>query len=191
MRDQATEPPMFRLALKDLSRMLVYEALRAAPTKESIVETPLGPATVVSPARPPIVIPVLRAGLGMLDGAQELVPDAPVAFIGAKRDEATFKPETYLNSLPSDCEGQDLLVVDPMLATGGSAIAACELARGHNVGRIIAVTALAAPEGVEALRSSGLVELLVTAAIDDHLNDNAYIVPGLGDAGDRQFGIFE
>jgi uracil phosphoribosyltransferase len=138
----------------------------------------------------PLLVPVLRAGLGMLDTALELLPEAHTGFVGVKRDEETLLPAAYLDSVPPELDGRPVLVLDPMLATAGSAIHTCRLLRESTAGSITVVCVLSAPEGVEALRDSGLAEAHYTAAIDDHLNEIGYIVPGLGDAGDRQFGTF-
>jgi uracil phosphoribosyltransferase len=136
-----------------------------------------------------VVVPILRAGLGFVGPAQELLPNADIGFIGMARNEETHQPEPYVNKLPESLAGRPVIVLDPMLATGGSLISAVELllARGAPT-PITVVCALAAPEGIAALEAAGLSIHLVTAAIDDHLNEHAFIVPGLGDAGDRQFG---
>lgn len=191
LRAVDTPRPLFRQTLTELSRMLIYEALRDLQTKPITVDTPLAPADGVAIDLPPLLVPVLRAGLGMLNGAIELLPDAHTGFVGAKRDEETFQPTTYLNSVPPDCKGAEALVLDPMLATGGSAVATCELLAKHHIGRVTMIAVLSAPEGIERLADSGTVDRLFTAAVDERLNDLAYIVPGLGDAGDRQFGVFE
>jgi uracil phosphoribosyltransferase len=137
----------------------------------------------------PIVVPVLRAGLGFVHAAQQLLPNADVGFIGISRDEATFQPKPYVNKLPETIADRQCIVLDPMLATGGSLAHACELLieRGAT-GTIIVVCVLAAPEGIAHLESTGLDLAIYTAAVDERLNEHAFIVPGLGDAGDRQFG---
>jgi uracil phosphoribosyltransferase len=153
------------------------------------VRTPLTDAQARRLAVQPIVVPILRAGLGFVHAAQELLPDADVGFIGMSRDEETFKPKPYVNKLPETLEGRPVIVIDPMLATGGSLVATIQLLLERGApSPITAVCALCAPEGIERLKEAGLSLHVVTAAIDDHLNDHAFIVPGLGDAGDRQFG---
>jgi uracil phosphoribosyltransferase len=188
MRDQQTDRATFRQASDELSGMLVYEAARSLPTEEIAVRTPLAATTGVRIVRPPLVVPVLRAGLGMLGPVLRLLPATDTGFIGVSRDEQTLRPQPYMNSVPDDLDGRPVLALDPMLATGGSMLYACELLAERNAGPITAACILAAPEGVERLAASGLVERLVTASIDERLNDRAFIVPGLGDAGDRLFG---
>lgn len=188
LRDQTTGRAVFRQALDDLSMMLVYEATRDLAITGIRVETPLAPADGVTVDEPPLVVPVLRAGLGMMGAAQRLLPFTATGYIGVARNETTLEPEPYMNSVPDDLEGRPVLVLDPMLATGGSLEFTCRILAQHGAGTQTAVCVLASPEGIERLTQSGLVEHLVTAAIDECLNDDAYIVPGLGDAGDRQFG---
>jgi uracil phosphoribosyltransferase len=153
------------------------------------VETPLTTTNGRALTSQPVVVPVLRAGLGFLHAAQELLPNADVGFIGVARDEETFQPKPYVNKLPESLAGRQCIVLDPMLATGGSLAHTCQLLleRGAT-GTIIVVCVLAAPEGIETLRTVGLDLAVYTAAMDERLNDTAFIVPGLGDAGDRQFG---
>ena len=188
LRDERTERASFRLAADELAHMIVYESLRALATEPITVRTPLTETTGVRVARPPLVVPVLRAGLGMLGPVLRLLPGSDTGFIGVARNDATLEPEPYMNSVPDDLDGRDVLVLDPMLATGGSLVFACELLRARNAGTITAACILAAPEGVARLATSGLVDRLCTAAVDDHLDGDAFIVPGLGDAGDRLFG---
>jgi uracil phosphoribosyltransferase len=135
-----------------------------------------------------LLVPVLRAGLGMVDAAQALMPEAQMGFVGLARDEQTHRPTPYMESLPETLEGRPVFVLDPMLATGGSMVHTIRLLTGRGATDVTAICALAAPEGIEALRASGLPVRVVTASIDERLNDSAFIVPGLGDAGDRQFG---
>ncbi len=188
MRDERTDRAVFRQAADELALMLVYEATRTLATEPVTVRTPLTETTGVRVARPPMVVPVLRAGLGMLGPVLRLLPGSDTGFIGVARNESTHEPEPYMNSVPDDLDGRDVLVLDPMLATGGSMIFACEQLAARNPGTLTAVCILAAPEGVERLARTGLVHRLCTASIDDHLDDDAFIVPGLGDAGDRLFG---
>lgn len=188
LRDETTDRAAFRAAMDDLAGILVVEATRSLPVVDVDVTTPLVAARGVRVDPPPLTVPVLRAGLGLLPGVLRLLPDAPTGFIGVARDEDTHEPVPYMDSVPADLGGRPVLVLDPMLATGGSLAFACELLRGRNPGRLTAVCVLAAPEGVARISASGLVDELVMAAIDDHLDERAFIVPGLGDAGDRLFG---
>lgn len=188
LRDQETDRAGFRAAMDDLAGILVYEATRQLRVVAVEVTTPLATATGVQVAEPPIVVPILRAGLGLLAGVLRYLPDVPTGFVGVARNEETLQPEPYMNSVPADLAGRDVLVLDPMLATGGSLTHACSLLRDRNPGRLVCVCVLAAPEGVAALDRSGLADELVVAAVDDHLDERAYIVPGLGDAGDRLYG---
>ena len=188
LRDERTDNTGFRVALKELATMLVYEATRDLPVEPVPVTTPVGPAVGARPANPPLLVPVLRAGLGMAEAALGLLPEAQMGFVGLARDEQTFKPRAYLESLPSSLAGRPVLVLDPMVATGGSLLHCCRLLTERGSDDITVVCVLVAPEGQRALEQSGLPLRLVTAAVDERLNDKAYIVPGLGDAGDRQFG---
>ncbi|WP_045879775.1 uracil phosphoribosyltransferase [Pseudofrankia sp. DC12] len=188
LRDERTPRPAFRAALHDLAMMLVYEAARTLPTEPVAVRTPLAETTGARLAGEPVVVPVLRAGLGMLPAAHAFIPDAVSAFIGLARDEETLQPTVYLESVPTDLSGRPVLLLDPMLATGGSALHALRLLAGHGARGIIVVSVVSAPEGIAALEASGLELRLVTGVVDAGLNDTAYIVPGLGDAGDRLFG---
>jgi len=188
MRDERTDNAVFRAALRDLTLMLVYEATRDAPREEISVRTPLADTVGSRLANPPLLVPVLRAGLGMVDQAHALIPEARVGFVGVARDEDTRQPEPYLESLPADLRTQPVMVLDPMLATGGSMAYTIELLKARGAADITVVCVVCAPEGVAALEKAAPQARLFTAAIDDGLNDVAYIVPGLGDAGDRQFG---
>ncbi|HEX2575880.1 MAG TPA: uracil phosphoribosyltransferase [Aquihabitans sp.] len=188
LRDAETGRVGFRHAMDDLASLLVYEATRSLRTETYELATPLTTTTGIRVAEPPMAVPILRAGLGLLPGVLRLVPDAPTGFIGVARNEETLVPEPYMNSVPADLKGRDVLVLDPMLATGGSLTHACGILRDRNPGRLLCVCVLAAPEGVAALDRSGLADELIVGSIDDHLNDVAYIVPGLGDAGDRLYG---
>ena len=188
LRNEETDRVGFRHAMDDLAGILVYEATRSLRTEIYQLTTPITTTTGIRLAEPPMAVPILRAGLGLLPGVLRLLPDVPTGFIGVARNEETLEPEPYMNSVPEDLGGRDVLVLDPMLATGGSLAHACGILRDRNPGRLICVCVLAAPEGVAALDRSGLADELVVASIDDHLNDVAYIVPGLGDAGDRLYG---
>ena len=188
MRDARTDNATFRAALRDLTLMLVYEAMRAAPLRTTPIHTPVARTLCYSLARPPLLVPVQRAGLGMVDAAQAFVPESQVGFVGMARDEETHQAMTYMVSLPESLAGRPVVVLDPMLATGGSMVHTIELLAERGAEDVTAVCAVAAPEGIARLRGSGLSVRLVTASVDERLNDSAYIVPGLGDAGDRQFG---
>lgn len=188
LRDVDTERAGFRQAADELAGMIGYEATRHLDLDPVDIDTPVAPTTGFRLSRSPLLVPILRAGLGMVGPMNRLLPDSPTAFIGVSRDEETLEPVPYMNSVPDDLDGLRVLVLDPMLATGGSMVYACELLAERNAGPITAVCILAAPEGVARLDASGLCERLVTAAIDERLNDVAFIVPGLGDAGDRLFG---
>ena len=178
----------FRRSLDELSGLLVYEASRNLPAATVEVTTPLAPTSGIRIDDPPMLVPVLRAGLGMLDAARRLLPDAAVGFLGVRRNEETFQPEPYLNTVPDDLGGQAVLVLEPMLATGGSLAYVSGRMAAAGAGQITAVCVLAAPEGVKVLEAAAPGVRLFAAAVDEGLNDRAYIMPGLGDAGDRQFG---
>jgi uracil phosphoribosyltransferase len=188
LRDETTDRATFRLAMDELAGMLVYEACRTLATSQVEVRTPLGPAAGVAIAHPPLVVPILRAGLGLHGAVLRLLPETDTAFVGVSRNEETLQPEPYMNSVPTSLAGRPVLVLDPMLATGGSLTHACSILRDRGAGPMTGVCVLAAPEGLRQVESSGLVSRVVTAAIDDHLDERAFIVPGLGDAGDRLFG---
>lgn len=188
LRDERSDNAAFRGALRDLTQMLVYEALRDAQSEPISIRTPLTDTVGSRLARPPLLVPVLRAGLGMLDQAHALIPEAQVGFVGVARNEDTHQPVPYLQSLPADLRDRPVMVLDPMLATGGSMVYTIELLHRRGAHDITVVCVVCAPEGVAALAAAAPEARLFTAAIDPGLNDVAYIVPGLGDAGDRQFG---
>jgi uracil phosphoribosyltransferase len=188
MRDENSSNAEFRAALRELATLLVYEATRELPVTEVPITTPVGPTTGTTLANPPLLVPVLRAGLGMAEAAFNLLPESQMGFVGLARNEDTHLPEAYMASLPETLAGRPVLVLDPMLATGGSLVHCCELLASRGAADITVICALAAPEGIAAVEASGLAARLFTASIDEGLNANAYIVPGLGDAGDRQFG---
>lgn len=188
LRDERTDNAGFRAALRDLTHMLVYEATRDAPREGISVRTPLADTIGARLANPPLLVPVLRAGLGMVDQAHALIPEARVGFVGMARNEASHHPVPYLESLPADLRTQPVMVLDPMLATGGSMIFTIELLQNRGAVDITAVCVVCAPEGIAALEKAAPQVRLFTATVDDGLNEDAYIVPGLGDAGDRQFG---
>jgi uracil phosphoribosyltransferase len=188
MRDSRTDSGAFRVALHELTTMLVYEAARSLEVESFPIETPVTGATGFRVAAPPLLVPVLRAGLGMSDAALALLPESTMGFVGLARDEETFAPRAYLESLPEDLSGLPVIVLDPMLATGGSLEHCVRLLVDRGCTDVTVICVLAAPEGIARLDATGLPIRLVTAAIDERLNDRAFIVPGLGDAGDRQFG---
>jgi uracil phosphoribosyltransferase len=188
LRDERTDNAAFRVALRDLTTMLVYEATRDAPSQTVTVRTPLAETAGTRLAKAPLLVAVLRAGLGMVDSALVLLPEARVGFVGVARDEETASPLPYLESLPDDLDGEPVLVLDPMLATGGSMTHAIELLRRRGADDISVLSVVVAPEGIAALEKAAPNVRVFTAVVDDGLNDVSYIVPGLGDAGDRQFG---
>ena len=188
LRDERTNNAGFRAALRDLTVMLVYEATRDARRETFPIRTPLAETLGVRLANPPLLVPVLRAGLGMVERALELIPEARVGFVGVARDEETHRASGYLESLPDDLTVLAVMVLDPMLATGGSITHTIGLLHRRGASDITVLCAVAAPEGIAALEKAAPSARLFTAAIDDGLNEIAYIVPGLGDAGDRQYG---
>jgi uracil phosphoribosyltransferase len=188
MRDARTDNARFRAALHELTQMLVYEALRDAPVRTERISTPVADTDAYRLAAPPLLVPVLRAGLGMADQAHRLVPEALMGFVGLARDEETLMPTPYMETLPPSLSGLPVFVLDPMLATGGSMEYAIRLLADRGATDVTAICALAAPEGLERLRASGLPVRVVTGSIDERLNDVGFIVPGLGDAGDRLYG---
>lgn len=188
MRDERTGNAAFRAALRELTQMLVYEATRDLELAEEPITTPVTTTTGYRIARPPLIVPVLRAGLGMADTAHGILPESQMGFVGLARNEVTFEPEAYMASLPESLVGRAVFVLDPMLATGGSMVNCCSLLTARGADNITVLSVLAAPEGLRRLEESGLPLRVFTASVDEGLNDKAYIVPGLGDAGDRQFG---
>ena len=189
LRDKHTGSKQFRELIQEITELLVYEATRDLPMCEVAVETPITTTqTKVLAGRKLAFVPILRAGLGMVDGALELVPAARVGHIGLYRDPNTLQPVEYYCKLPGDIQERDVIVLDPMLATGGSAIAAIQMLKDKGVKSIRFMCIIAAPEGVKALTDAHPDVDLYIGALDDHLNEHKYIVPGLGDAGDRLFG---
>jgi uracil phosphoribosyltransferase len=188
LRSADTGRAAFREALEDASWTLAYEALRDIPVEEVEVETPLETTTGARLARPVMVVAVLRAGLGMVDGFLRLVPDASVAHLGMRRNEETLQPEGYYESFPEGIAESSVFVVDPMLATGGSAIAALRRLREKGAKDLRLVCLVAAPEGIEAVRAAEPDVPIIAATLDRRLDERGYIRPGLGDAGDRIFG---
>ena len=189
MRSKDTGTKEFRELLNEIAMLMVYEVTRDLPTEEVEIETPICKCTARQLAGKKLgIVPILRAGLGMVDGVLCIVPSAKVGHIGLYRDPETHLPVEYYCKLPSDVNERDLIVVDPMLATGGSAIAAIDFIKRRGCKRITLMCLVGCPEGIDALQKAHPDVDLYIAAIDDHLNENKYIVPGLGDAGDRLFG---
>lgn len=194
LRDATTEAPTFRRLADELVTLLAYETTREVRIQPVSVRTPLATAAGVKLARPvPLVIPVLRAGIGMLDGMSRLVPTADVGFVGLVRDEVSLVASTYADRLPADLSGREAFVLDPMLATGGTLETVIAMLVRRGATSVTAVCLIAAPEGVSRIEAAFPSDQpagvrVVTAAVDDHLDERGYIVPGLGDAGDRLFG---
>ncbi|MFB2586420.1 uracil phosphoribosyltransferase [Herbiconiux liukaitaii] len=191
LRDKATPSPTFRALAEELVTLLAYEATRNVTVVPVTVQTPVSEAQGVAIAEPrPLVVPILRAGLGMLEGMVKLVPSAEVGFLGMVRNEETLEPTTYAERLPDDLSDRQCFVLDPMLATGGSLSAAIEFLFKRGAQDVTAICLLGAPEGVAALEkaTAGRDVTLVLGALDEKLNEKGYIVPGLGDAGDRLYG---
>jgi len=193
LRDVTTASPTFRLLVDELVTLLAYEATRDVHTEPVDIVTPVTSTTGVKIANPrPLVVPILRAGLGMLDGMTRLLPTAEVGFLGMQRDEETLEAITYANRLPDDLSGRQCFLLDPMLATGGTLVAAIDFLLARGARDVTAVCLLAAPEGlavVERAVGDRADVSIVVAAVDERLDEKAYIVPGLGDAGDRLYGV--
>jgi uracil phosphoribosyltransferase len=192
LRDKNTPSPVFRQLVEELVTLLAYEATRDVRVEPVQVETPVTKATGAMLSHPrPIVIPVLRAGLGMLEGIVKLLPTAEVGFLGIKRDEETLQPYTYANRLPDDLTGRQVFIIDPMLATGGTLMDSIDYVFERGATDITCICLLGAPEGLAAVEAHvvGKDVKVVLGALDEKLNENGYIVPGLGDAGDRLYGI--
>ncbi|MEO6472977.1 MAG: uracil phosphoribosyltransferase [Aeromicrobium sp.] len=194
LRDKRTDSPTFRRLADELVTLLAYEATRDVRVEPVEVETPVAKTTGVRLSNPrPLVVPILRAGLGMLDGMQRLLPTAEVGFLGMIRNEETLEAETYAERLPEDLAGRQCYVLDPMLATGGTLAVAIDFLVRRGADHITAICLLAAPEGIarveRELENIGVPVMLVTAGLDERLNEHGYIVPGLGDAGDRLYGV--
>lgn len=189
IRDKNTGTREFRTIVGEIAALMCYDATRDMPTQEVEVETPVGVAKCKKLSGKKVaIVPILRAGLGMVDGMLSMLPSAKVGHIGLYRDPETLAPVTYYCKMPPDIADRDVIIVDPMLATGGSASAAVELLKGYGCKHIKLMNILAAPEGIAAMRKAHPDVDIYVAAVDDHLNEHGYIVPGLGDAGDRIFG---
>ncbi len=189
LRSKETGPKEFRELTDEIALLMAYEVTRDLPLEEVEVETPLAKArTKMIKGKKLGVVPILRAGLGMVGGILKLIPTAKVGHVGVYRDPKTLKPVEYYCKLPADAAEREFIVVDPMLATGGSAVAAIGFLKARNVKQIKLMCLIAAPEGIEAVHKAHPDVPIYTAAVDSHLDENAYIIPGLGDAGDRLFG---
>jgi uracil phosphoribosyltransferase len=193
LRDRDTDSPTFRRLADELVTLLAYEATRGVRIEEHEIFTPVAPARGVRLTQPkPVVVPILRAGLGMLEGMTRLIPTAEVGFLGMVRNEETLQATTYANRLPEDLTGRQVYLLDPMLATGGTLVMAIRYMLDRGALDITAICLLGAPEGVEAIREAigdDAPVQIVLAGMDEGLNDIGYIVPGLGDAGDRLYGV--
>lgn len=188
VRDKQTGVKEFRQLIGQISRLMAFELTRDTPTRPKLVETPMGPCQGVVLARPLTLVPVLRAGLGMVEGILELLPEARVGHLGMYRDEETLKPVVYYNKLPPDIAQTDVIIIDPMLATAGSLNEAVSAVKQAGAERIKVLCLVASPEGIEALNARHGDVAIYTAAVDEGLDDRGFILPGLGDAGDRLFG---
>ncbi len=188
IRNQETGHKRFRELATEITQFLCYEALKNVETAEVKVQTPVAEATCHKIATDIVVIPILRAGVGMLDGILDLLPTARVGFVGLERDEETKQPISYYDKLPYQVKDGTCIIIDPMLATGGSTVAAIDLLKGEGATNIVVICIVTCPEGLAAVDAAHPDVTIYTAAVDDHLNERKYIVPGLGDAGDRLYG---
>ena len=188
IRDAETGHKRFRELATEITKFICYEALKNVPTREVVVQTLVAKATCRKIDTDIVVVPILRAGVGMLEGILELVPTARVGFVGLYRDEETKKPVTYYERFPPQIRGGTCIIIDPMLATGGSTVAAIDLLKEKGAENIVVVVIVTCPEGIALVEKAHPDVLIYAAAIDEKLNENKYIVPGLGDAGDRLYG---
>ena len=188
MREEKTSNYIFKQNLDEIAMLMAYEVTKDYPLKEKEIETPICKTTGYELDRDIILVPILRAGVGLVDGFRRIMPTAKVGHIGMYRDEETFKPNVYFFKVPKDIAQREVLILDPMLATGGSGIDAIELLKEKGVKKIKFLCIIAAPEGIKAMQEKHPDVQIYCAAIDEKLNEHAYIIPGLGDAGDRIFG---
>jgi len=189
LRDKSTDKLTFKALVDEISLLLAYEATKQLPLTTRSIETPLMPMkSPVIAGKKPVVVPILRAGLGMVDAFLRLMPGARVGHIGLYRDEETHQPNSYYFKIPKHSEQRQFYVCDPMLATGGSAVAAIDMLKANGIDQITFICIVAAPEGIKTLETAHPEVPIITASIDQGLNDDCYILPGLGDAGDRLFG---
>ena len=191
LRDINTTMSRFQALATELVTLLAFEATKNLAVVDTKVVTPVAPTSGKKLAEPiPLIVPILRAGLGMLSGLQQLLPDAEVGFLGVVRNEETLKPAIYADRMPNRLDGRTIFLLDPMLATGGSLISAIEIMLERGAKKVVAITLISAPEGVAAVEQkfANSDVMVVTSALDEKLNEHGYIVPGLGDAGDRLFG---
>ncbi len=194
LRDERTPSPTFRQLAEELVTLLAYEATRDIRVEPVTIQTPVAKTVGMQLSQPtPVVIPILRAGLGMLEGMTRLLPTSEVGFLGMVRNEETLEASTYADRIPGNLAGRQVFLLDPMLATGGTLISAIELMLQRGATKIVAITLLSAPEGIAAVENAFKDQevdiTIVTGALDEKLNEKGYIVPGLGDAGDRLFGV--
>lgn len=196
MREITTPPPLFRQLVREISSLLAYEASKEISFNEVEIETPMGITTGLAISKPyPLVVPILRAGLGMLEGVLDVVPVAEVGFLGIARNEATLVPETYANRLPESLAGRHVILIDPMLATGGTLNDSIDYVKSRGAQQVTCICMLGAPEGIEKVTKHVAKNWdpkdfsLYLGALDEKLNEVGYIVPGLGDAGDRMYGL--
>lgn len=188
IRDEKTNTKDFRQSVSEIANLMAFEVTRDLPVKEVYTKTPIAVAKTYTLDCEVVIVPILRAGLGMVDGMLAMIPAAKVGHIGLYRDPETLAPIEYYCKLPDDCANREVFVVDPMLATGGSAIAAIQMLKDKGVKNIHFMCIIAAPEGVKKMQEAHPDVDMYIGSLDDHLNDHGYIVPGLGDAGDRIFG---
>ncbi|MGK0190038.1 MAG: uracil phosphoribosyltransferase [Verrucomicrobiales bacterium] len=188
LRAQTTETAEFRSGLHQIAQLMIFEALRDCETEDIDVTTPLTTTSGARLLRPVVLVPILRAGLGMVHSMLEMVPEAQVGMVGMQRDETTFEPETYYNKMPPSLAAADVVIVDPMLATGNSASGAATILKKQGATRLRFLNLVSCPEGIRRMNEAHPDVRIFTASIDEGLNEQAYIVPGLGDAGDRYFG---
>ncbi|MBQ1467725.1 MAG: uracil phosphoribosyltransferase [Solobacterium sp.] len=188
MRNKNTGTKDFRENLDEIAELMAYEICRDLPIQPIDIETPMGPCVGYELSKEVVIVPILRAGIGLLDGIRRLVPTAKVGFVGLYRDEETLQPQEYFSKFPKNLEDAIVMIVDPMLATGGSAVAAINLVKEHGAKSIKLICLVGVPEGAKAVQEAHPDVDIYLAAMDDHLNEIGYIVPGLGDAGDRIFG---